>query len=159
MARLPKSIIKKYGISKKAWAVYRGHKTRKKTRKNLYSVKRGIKQTMARRKRKTYRKTTSGLKPTQVLIGGGLYGAVRRYVDGWVKPITSKIPLGSIADEAVLFSVAYLLNKKMKDKTIKSVTMAGMAVEAARMGEAFSDGTAFRTSSNNGAGVTFGTLG
>lgn len=31
MAKLPKSIIKKYGISKKAWAVFRGNKTKKKT--------------------------------------------------------------------------------------------------------------------------------
>lgn len=31
MAKLPKSIIKKYGISKKAWAVFRGKKHERKT--------------------------------------------------------------------------------------------------------------------------------
>jgi len=149
MAKLPKSIIKKYGISKKAWAVFRGQS---------HSTKRTNK-TMA--KKRFGRRSTSGLKPMQVLIGGGLYGAVRRYVDGWVKPISSKIPLGTIGDEAVLFAAAYFAHKYMRDKTAKSVAMAGMAVEAARMGEAFSDGSAFAmgSSPSNGAGSTFGTLG
>ncbi len=32
-AKLPKEIIKKYGISKKAWAVFRGRNAGKKVRK------------------------------------------------------------------------------------------------------------------------------
>ena len=34
MAKLPKSIIKKYGISKKAWAVFRGQRSSSKSKKN-----------------------------------------------------------------------------------------------------------------------------
>lgn len=97
----------------------------------------------------------------QVFVGGGMYGAVRRYLDGLVKPITARVPLGSIADEAALFGLGYLAHKNMRDKTIKQVAMAGMAVEAARIGEAISDGSAFAMSngSSGGAGVSFSTLG
>jgi len=54
MARkgLPKSIIKKYGISKKAWSVYRGKKTRKSNPRPKKARK--VKRRMARR-RKTRR--------------------------------------------------------------------------------------------------------
>jgi hypothetical protein len=45
MARLPKSLIKKYGISKKAWAVFRGHKAHTTTRKTR------VRSYMARHKR------------------------------------------------------------------------------------------------------------
>ena len=38
MAKLPKSIIKKYGITKKAWAVFRGQKS---TRKTTVTKRRG----------------------------------------------------------------------------------------------------------------------
>lgn len=159
---LPKSIIKKYGISKKAWDIYRGEKTSSNS-----SKKRGTKIKKMARKRKSkkmYRAKTSGsqLKPMQILVGGGAYGAIRSYIDGAIKPFTSKIPLGTIADEAVLFAGAYLLNKNVKNKTIKSIAIAGMAVEASRIGEALRDGSAFNMSSNSsnvGAGLSFPTLG
>lgn len=150
MAGLPKKYAK-MGF-KRGWAAF------KRSRSSSNSRKRTTKK-MA--KRRSIRRSTGGLKPTQVLIGGGLYGAVRRYIDGWVKPITSKIPLGTIADEAALFVAAYFLHKNVRDKTAKSVAMAGMAVEAARIGEAISDGSAFAMNGNsNGAGVSqFSTLG
>lgn len=157
--------LKKGSAAAKAW----GAKMRKlrggskKTSTNPYSRKRTNKK-MAKRKG-TYRRSRSSgssVKPAQILIGGGLYGAVRRYIDGWVKPITSKIPLGTIADEVALFTAAYFLNKNVKDKTAKQVAQAGMVVEAARIGEALSDGSAFAGmgSSSNGAAVSqFSTLG
>ncbi len=51
MVGLPKSIIKKYGISKKAWAVYRGKPSKKaKTMAKKGSKKRsGIKKVFSRR--------------------------------------------------------------------------------------------------------------
>jgi len=66
MARgLPKSIIKKYGITKKAWQVYRGRKTRKTTKS---TAKKG------RGKRKTVKKVISRAKP---LLGNlSLVGAI-----------------------------------------------------------------------------------
>jgi len=69
MAGLPRSIIKKYGVSKKAWAVFRG--SRSTTRK----TKRGG--SMARRKRSFGRKRglMGGLLSQNNLIGtiGGAY--------------------------------------------------------------------------------------
>jgi len=49
---LPKSIIKKYGISKKAWSVYRGRKRKtSRTRKTKVTRRKGVRR-MARRKRR-----------------------------------------------------------------------------------------------------------
>lgn len=68
MARkgLPKAIAKKYGISKKAWAVYRGKKKKKSS--NPRPIKaRKVKRKLARRKRKRRsRKMTIPL----ALVGG-----------------------------------------------------------------------------------------
>lgn len=52
MARkgLPKSIIKKYGITKKAWRIFRGKKTSR-TRKASPARRKGVK-TMARRRKR-----------------------------------------------------------------------------------------------------------
>jgi len=69
MARLPKSLIKKYGISKRAWAEFR------KTKKSK-STNRGLK-TMAKRKsgtkRKSYKAKSGSLKSvSKILVGAGL---------------------------------------------------------------------------------------
>ena len=58
MARLPKSIIKKYGISKKAWAVFRGRrkgKTRSTRSRRASSSKRSVRKTARRYYRKKRR--------------------------------------------------------------------------------------------------------
>ena len=101
-----------------------------------HSTTRGKTQ-MARRKRsrsRSFLKSAAG--PMSVLLGGGLYGAVRQKASNALMPITSKIPLGNIADEAVLFGLAYLVRKKVSNKIVKDMALAGMAVEAARIGEA-----------------------
>lgn len=65
MAKLPKSIIKKYGISKKAWAVFRGQKKTTKT------ATRGFK--MAKKKYFGKGKGKNFLnKAMNVLIGAGV---------------------------------------------------------------------------------------
>jgi len=123
-------------------------------KKKSSSVKRKLNKMRKKRKSKSY-KSGNGLKPMQILVGGGIYGAARRYLDAFVKPVTSKIPLGGIADEAGLFALMWVLNKNIKNKMVKQITIGGMAVEAARMGEAFSDGSAFSGISSNGAGLSF----
>lgn len=50
MAGLPKSIIKKHGITKKAWAVYRGSKKRKASKKT-YPSRRKIAHVTSRKRR------------------------------------------------------------------------------------------------------------
>lgn len=121
------------------------------------STKRGANKVARKRRSKTRRfYGNGGLKPTAVLIGGGAYGAVRSKVSDLLAPVTSRIPLGSIADEVGMFALAYLAHKK-GGKMLKNVAMAGMAVEAARMGEALISGSAF---SSGGASVsnTFATI-
>lgn len=122
------------------------------TRKKSRSTRRGQTQ-MAKRKRTT-RRSSGNLKPMQVLIGGGIYGAARAKLSNLLAPVTNRVPLGTVADEATLFGLGYLAHKKMKDKTVKNIAMAAMAVEAARIGEAVIDGSAFSTSSSSGAGLS-----
>jgi hypothetical protein len=68
MARLPKSIIKKYGISKKAWSVFRGSKgsSKKKTKSRGYS--------MAKKRRFGGKKNGKGFlgKALNILVGAGV---------------------------------------------------------------------------------------
>jgi hypothetical protein len=54
MARkgLPKSIIKKYGISKKAWSVFRGRRTKSRPRSRVSNPKRRVKRTARKKKRR-----------------------------------------------------------------------------------------------------------
>lgn len=147
--------FKKGSAAAKAWGA-KMKRLRNKAAPTSSSIKRKRSKKMAKkRKSKTYRRSVStGLKPAQVLIGGGIYGALREKASNALTPLTSKIPFGNIADEAVLFGIGYFANKKMKDKTIKSVAQAAMFIEAARIGEAIADGSAFGTSSN-GAGSNF----
>jgi hypothetical protein len=49
---LPKSIIKKYGITKKAWSVFRGRKGKTRSRKTRASNPRKVKRRMARKKKR-----------------------------------------------------------------------------------------------------------
>ena len=109
MKGLPKSIIKKYGISKKAWAVYRG-KASPKRRRSPKQVRR--KKTMAR-KRRSYRPRIrravrrrggvrgilSGLFPGGIMhtaVGAGGLVVMQRYqpFGGSYKPAIDKIALG-----------------------------------------------------------------
>lgn len=125
--------------------------------KKSRSIKRGIKYKMPKRKRsKRYGSKSTGLKPMQVLIGAGLYGAVREKISNALTPLTSKVPLGNVADEVVLFSLGYLANRKLSNKTFKAIGQAAMAVEAARIGEAVVTGqVGLGGSSSNGAGSFF----
>lgn len=70
MARLPKSIIKKYGITRKAWAVFRGTRATK-TRKTKSVKTRSY--TMARHKKHS-KKSGKGFmgKVMQIAIGAGV---------------------------------------------------------------------------------------
>lgn len=149
MAKLPKSLIKKYGISKKAWSVFRGQSN---------SNKRRTKQ-MAKKRKSGRRFSSGGMKPVSILLGSGIYGAMRAKISNALMPITSKVPLGNISDESVLFLLGYFANRNLRDKTLKSVAQGAMFVEAARIGEAVVEGSAFGNSSSNGAGSTFPTLG
>lgn len=71
MAGLPKSIIKRYGVTKKAWQVFRGART------SASPSRRAAKAPMAKRK-KFSRKSSSGssMTPMNAIMAGAVSGAV-----------------------------------------------------------------------------------
>lgn len=89
-----------------------------------------------RKKRRSYARIARAAKPMAVLLSAGAYGAVREKISNALMPVTSKIPLGNIADEVTLFGAGYLLQKNVRNKLVKEIAQAGMVVEAARIGEA-----------------------
>ena len=103
MAKLPKSIIKKYGISKKAWAVFRGKKSKSKAVKT-----RGFK--MARKKHYSKGKGNEGFvkKAIQVISGA----AVAVLYEVFVSPY---IPLGGMIKNVLemILGIFLATSKKM----------------------------------------------
>jgi|WetSurMetagenome_2_1015567.scaffolds.fasta_scaffold872203_1 hypothetical protein len=82
MGKLPKSLIKKYGISKKAWAVFRGQKTKPTKR-----------QKMTKRKKYFGKKGKSGFsfgKALQILGGAVAAAAYEVFVSPMI-PLSSMI--------------------------------------------------------------------
>lgn len=96
---------------------------------------------MARRKKRHSRKYSNmggkGLKG--IMLGAVAYGAVRQYASNALTPLTSKIPLGTLSDEAVMGIASYLLYKKTKGLP-SEIGKAGLYIELARVGEAIVSG-------------------
>ena len=82
MTGLPKSIIKKYGISKKAWAVYRGGHSRSRSVSTM-KRKKGYRRARARSWLHRRRPKLISIPPTVGLIGGAVAGSS----GGWTSPI------------------------------------------------------------------------
>ena len=100
--------------------------------------------TMAKRKSKSYsRKRKSGLgNQAASIMGAGIYGGFRAKISNVLSPMTSKIPLGNIADEVGL-GIAALITKKFlgrKIPLVKDIANAGLLIESARIGEAVATG-------------------
>ena len=136
MAGLPKKYAK-MGFAK-GWRAYRASKT---TSYSTNKVK-----PMARRRSGFFRKKArqivrQGPTPMQTAIAAVAYGAVRQKTSAMIQPFTSKIPLGTVADELVLGTAGYFLAKKSKNKMLKAAGTAILTVEAARVGEAIADGS------------------
>jgi hypothetical protein len=89
-------------------------------------------------------------------LAAGLYGALRARTSNALSPITQKIPLGDVADEAGMFAANWAVGKFVK--AARPVTQAGMLIEAARIGEAVATGSIFGAS-NNGVGLGMPTIG
>jgi hypothetical protein len=150
MGKLPKSIIKKYGISKKAWAVYRNSKKSKSRSVNK----------LARRKRKTktryYGRRKSSNSTGLKLIGATMYGFGREYISDKLATLTSKVPLGDFADEGVMLGLSYLVAKGKipflnKVDVLKKAGKAGMYYEAARIGELLANKMQNKSTSTGGS--------
>ena len=142
--RLPKSIIKKYGITKKAWAVFKGKKTT--TRRVNKVAKRRRTRTRTRSFFKRRSSRSKGLNLGTIILGGAIYGAGRQYLSKAISPLTSKIPMGNVADNIGLGVVSYFAATKGKG-IIKDIGKAGLTIEAAMGGQ---DLMAGRINGNNG---------
>jgi len=99
MTGLPRSIIKKYGVTKKAWAIYRGttqsSHSRRTTRRSF---------PMARRRRSRGRSKGSGFMTPEIK---GVMGAV--LYDSLVSPM---IPLDENTKNLVELGAGYFLRNK-----------------------------------------------
>jgi len=139
MVKLSKAIIKKYGISKKAWAVARKKSKSSKrvatTRTRIKSKKRK----MVRRKRKSTRRRSA---KSMKFVAPMLYGAARQYLSSYLVPLTSKIPLGAISDEVGIYAASWAAKKYLfKGKSVlRDALSVGQKIELARIGESVVNG-------------------
>lgn len=87
------------------------------------------------------RKSSGSAKVAPIQLPSMLYGAARGYLSNLIAPVTSKIPLGGVADEAGMIFANYMLAKNVKNKTLKQAAISGLIIENARLGEAVIDGS------------------
>jgi len=152
LAKLPKSIIKKYGISKKAWQVYRSKK----------SGSGGAKVAKKRRSRKKTKNKgfLSGIAAKVASPAAAVgYGYVRERVSDMIAatPIGQRLPASQFTDEATMLGVAWLAQKAGagKNPIARKVITAAKAVEWARIGETLAD---MRGAAKNGTKTATGQL-
>lgn len=67
------------------------------------------------------------------------YGAGREFINDKLDPITSKVPLGVIADEAVLGTLAFIGHKKLKKPMAKKALKNVLIIECASAGQTIKD--------------------
>lgn len=97
------------------------------------------------RRKKSYRRGRSSKSSFTMpaLVGAGVYGAVRGRLSAMIAPVTSRVPLGTVADEVALLAASYFVAKKTGSGFINSVAKGAAIVEASRLGAAMADGSAF----------------
>lgn len=120
MAKLPKSIIKKYGISKKAWSVFRGQS-------RTSSSSRG---TMAKKTR-SKKKYSSNSNLLMVVGASMLYGAGRAKLSQLTQQYIPSFA-GQYTDEVVLGLLGWYLSKK--GGMIGAVGKSALIIESASVG-------------------------
>jgi hypothetical protein len=134
--KLSKAIIKKYGITKKAWQVARGktHNTPRRVKTKTRRV-----QSMARRRKqkKSYSKRSGSSWIADLAIEAAplAYGFVRKNIGDGIQTAAQKVNINSpYADEAVMFT-AGALGSMIKNPVAKKLTSKLRAIELERMGE------------------------
>lgn len=148
MAGLPKSLIKKYGVSKKAWAVFRKQKNKRRTvrsRKRVSRVSRTTKtqrrsSTMAkRRRRKSKPMMSAGMKGALSKVGIVLYGGMRSKMSNALanSAVGRLIPATRVSDEIGMYGLAYVAGRLGGHKipVVNSMIRTAKTVELARIGE------------------------
>ena len=102
------------------------------SRKN--KLKGGFRNKVARRKksRSSSRGRFKGRGMMALALGSALYGAMRSKVSDALAPLTSKIPLGTVADEVVLGVLAHQVSKRTSG-VISDIGKAGFFFEISRL--------------------------
>jgi len=95
------------------------------------------------------------------IIGGAMaYGAVREKISNALIPVTSAIPLGNYADEALLGLLSWGTYKYVKNPLISKIALGGLVVESARIGEGIANGSLMagmtKSSSSSSSEYTYG---
>lgn len=102
---LPKSIIKKYGISKKAWSVFRGRKRKtSRTRKGNPTRRKGVRRLTRRKRKRRSRQMTVPLAPVIGVAAGLASGSP--WSGG--NSVISRLMEGNIDDAAKIAAYHYL---------------------------------------------------
>ena len=122
MAQLPRALIKKYGISKKAWSVFRASKSRSSSARVT---------TMAKKTRKQYNFSSSRKSKLMAVGGAILYGFGRKYLSNVVQTYLPSFA-GQYTDELVLGGLGYYFSNK--SGIVGSVATAAMLIESASIG-------------------------
>jgi len=152
MVGLPKRIIDKYGISKKAWSVFRSEK--KQPRHEVRTMARRLTRrrtiSYARRARHRSHGSSSG-KPMDAVIGGGIYGLVRAPLAGIINPLASKLPLGAYSQSVGLGIAGWLACKYGGHGIVKKAGLAALTVESATVASGITSGMTSGGSSGGGA--------
>jgi len=135
MVKLTKAIIKRYGISKKAWAIARGKKTTTIKKRKVYKTANKQVKTMARRFRRFRKgKRSSGgakLNVMSTVIGGAGYGILRPMAGNAIQNIMPNFANG-YEDELVIGGLALLGAWKGKG-LIKTTAHHVLFTESARV--------------------------
>lgn len=114
--KLSKAIIKKYGISKKAWKIARGKKNKG--------------ETMTRRKKSGFRKSKSNggsMSVIDVLMAGAIYGVARPMVSSALPSFFNFAGVVD-SDNLILGGASYMASKQKG--LIKAIGLIGMGTEA-----------------------------
>jgi len=147
MVKLTKALIKKYGVSKKAWAIARKQQGGRKRTAVKKTKTRKVK-TMARRRRSYARKAKSYLANPRVkgvlsIAGMVGYGYIREEISDKIAQsnIGKNLPVTQFTDEAVMLGVNKIARMLGGNKVpiLSGMLRAGKSVEWARVGQTIKD--------------------
>jgi len=136
MAKLPKSIIKKYGISKKAWSVFRSSSASPsiKTQGTRMARRKGNRRRVSAFGRKTYRSARRSGSNTNLLMTVGAsmpYGAGRQKLSDMTQSYLPRFA-GQYTDEVVFGVAGWYLSKK--PGIIGALGKSALIIESASIG-------------------------
>lgn len=161
MAKLPKSLIKKYGITKRAWAEFRKMKGSKRTRTSSSTTRRS--KTVAKKRRSTKRKQNNKrdfMSKAVGKLGKPLaavgYGFVREMISDKIanSALGQKLPVFEFTDEATMLALAFGARKlgAASNPIGAKIINAAEIVEWARIGEGLQDMRAAKKAGSGSSG-------